>query len=91
MIFPEGHPVQIEGAGIIKGAKNLKAAKEFMDFLISEEAQDVLPLTQWMYPVNENVKLPPCYDAAPMADKTVSAGEAEVLEAVDTVLQILSK
>ena len=90
LIFPEGHPVQIEGAGIIKGSKNLKAAKEFMDFLISEEAQDVLPLTQWMYPVNGNVKLPPCYDAAPMADKTVGAGEGEVLEAVDTVLQILS-
>ena len=91
LIFPEGHPVQIEGAGIIKGTKNLKAAQEFIDFLISEEAQSVLPLTQWMYPVNEAVKMPPCYDAAPMADKIVSVDQAEALEAVDSVLQILSK
>ncbi|MDR2897434.1 MAG: thiamine ABC transporter substrate-binding protein, partial [Spirochaetaceae bacterium] len=39
LVFPEGHPVTIEGAGILKGAKNLEGAKAFMDFLITEEAQ----------------------------------------------------
>ena len=59
--FTDGHILQIEGAGIIKNCKNPDAAKKFIDFLISEEAQNVIPLTQWMYPANKNVKLPECY------------------------------
>ncbi len=29
-----------------------------MDYLVSAEAQSMLPLTQWMYPVNSEVVLP---------------------------------
>lgn len=59
--FTDGHILQIEGAGVIKNCKNPDAAKKFIDFLISEEAQNVMPLTQWMYPANKNVKLPESY------------------------------
>lgn len=62
LFFKDGHIKQVEGAGIIKGAKNLNGAKKFIDFLISEEAQNVLPLTQWMFPANKNVILPECYN-----------------------------
>ena len=40
--FPEGHPVQIEGAGIIKGAKNRKAAEAFLDFMLSPDFQNAI-------------------------------------------------
>ncbi|WP_297476659.1 thiamine ABC transporter substrate binding subunit [Thermococcus sp.] len=56
--------VQIEGAGIIKGAKHPELAKKFIDFLISKEAQEKLPTTQWMYPVNRYVKPPACFNYA---------------------------
>ena len=42
-----------------------------MDFLISEEAQNIIPLTQWMFPANKNVELPASYAAAAPVPKTI--------------------
>ena len=58
--------MQVEGAAVVKGAPNLEGAKKFMDFLISDEAQNLIPLTQWMFPANKNVQLPASYSAAPV-------------------------
>lgn len=92
LIFEEGHPMQVEGAGLLKGAINEKGAKAFLDFLISEEAQSVLPLTQWMYPANKNVKLPECYEvAAPKAAKTLITSSDDVEKAKDEVVSLLTK
>jgi thiamine transport system substrate-binding protein len=91
LVFPEGHPVTIEGAGILKGAKNLEGAKAFMDFLITEEAQNVMPLTQWMYPVNRNVVLPESYRAAPDAGKIVTVDPETAIEARNEVMELLAK
>ena len=71
LIFTDGHVMQVEGAGIVNGAPNLEGAKKFMDFLISDEAQDLIPLTQWMFPVNKNVELPASYAAAAPVPKTI--------------------
>lgn len=60
--FTDGHVMQVEGAGIVKNCQNPEGAKAFIDFLISEEAQSIIPLTQWMYPVNKNVTLPKSYE-----------------------------
>lgn len=91
-IFEEGHSIQVEGAGILKNAPNKKGAESFMDFLISDEAQSVLPLTQWMNPANENVELPESYKvAAPIPSKTVSADPDETAKAVDEIMKILSE
>lgn len=59
--FTDGHVMQVEGAGLVKGAPNASGAKKFIEFLISEEAQNIIPLTQWMYPSNKDVKLPDSY------------------------------
>ncbi len=91
LIFPEGHTMHIEGAGVVKGAKNPEGARAFMDFLISEEAQAVLPQTQWMYPVNEDVPLPPSYDTAPKAGKMLYVDTAQLSAAVDEVMTLLSR
>lgn len=61
--FSDGHVMQVEGAGIVKGAPNKDGAKKFIEFLISEEAQSIIPLTQWMYPANKNVVLPQSYSS----------------------------
>ena len=91
LIFAEGHPAQVEGLGLVRGAKNSRAAKAFIDFMLTDEAQSVLPLTQWMYPVSKTVVLPACYKAAPLALKKLSVPSANVTAAVDTVISILSK
>ena len=89
LIFEEGHVMQIEGAGITKNAPNTKGAQAFMDFLISEEAQNVLPLTQWMYPVNKNAVLPESYKAAPTAKKNLYVSNNELSVAVKKIMDAL--
>ena len=91
LIFEQGHVMQIEGAGMVKNAPNKNGAKAFLDFLISEEAQGVLPLTQWMNPVNENVVLPASYDYAPIADKNLKVDVTILAEAANAVMNELSK
>jgi len=91
LIFPEGHMAQIEGLGVAKNAPNPAAAEAFVDFMLTEAAQAVLPLTQWMYPVSASVKLPASFDAAPRAAKTLTVTSAAVTAAVDPVVSILAK
>ena len=56
-----------------------------MDFLISEKAQEILPLTQWMYPSNSKVHLPDCYKVSPKAEKILSPEKnISVLEEVQS-------
>jgi thiamine transport system substrate-binding protein len=92
LIFAEGHTEQVEGAGILKGAQNMKGAKAFMDYLITEEAQNILPLTQWMYPANGKVTMPDSYaKAAPHASKLLTADSSAVDTAVPVIMDTLGK
>ncbi len=90
LIFTEGHTEQVEGAGIIKNAKNPKGARVFMDYFISNDAQNILPLTQWMYPANKNISLPECYKkAAPHAEKLLRPDSKAVDAAVPIIMDAL--
>ncbi|MCR5126156.1 MAG: thiamine ABC transporter substrate-binding protein [Treponema sp.] len=92
LIFDEGHSWQVEGAAILKNAPNKKGAEAFIDFLTSEEGQSILPLTQWMYPANKNVKLPESYEkAAPIPERTLIADPEKVQSAVEEIMKILSE
>lgn len=91
LIFEQGHPVQVEGAGILKNAPNKKGAEAFIDFLISQKAQNALPLTQWMYPINENVILPASYNSAPKAETVLSVDNALISDAVENIMNLLSE
>ncbi|MCD6372217.1 MAG: thiamine ABC transporter substrate-binding protein [Thermococcus sp.] len=75
--------VQIEGAGIVKGAKHAELAKKFIDFLISKEAQEKLPLNQWMFPVNEEVQLPECFNYALKPQNPVKLSPEEIAKNTD--------
>lgn len=91
-VFEKGHVMQVEGAGLSKNAPNEKGAKAFLDFLISEEAQNVLPLTQWMYPANGKTVVPESYNkAAPIPSVTLKT-DAEKTEAVlEKIMAIIGK
>lgn len=92
LIFAEGHTEQVEGAGIVKGARNLKGAKAFLDYFITEEAQNILPLTQWMYPANKKVTMPESYKkAAPHASKLLTTDSIAVDAAVPVIMETLGK
>lgn len=50
--FAEGHYMQIELAAKLDGAAEPELADQFLAYLVSAEAQAMLPETQWMFPVN---------------------------------------
>ena len=50
-IFDEGHYMQIEVAGKVLGSDQSDLADEFLEFMISERFQSIIPTTNWMYPV----------------------------------------
>ncbi|MGW3205491.1 thiamine ABC transporter substrate-binding protein [Streptomyces sp. NPDC001135] len=49
---------QIEFAGLLGNAKNPKGAKAFIDFLVSKEFQEDMPLNMYVYPVVRGAKVP---------------------------------
>ncbi|MFA6856754.1 MAG: thiamine ABC transporter substrate-binding protein [Treponema sp.] len=90
LVFAEGHVQQVEGAGITRGALNGKGARAFMDYLISDAAQNVIPLTQWMVPADKNITLPDCYKkVVPEDAKTLSYNTEKVSAAVNNIMNIL--
>ncbi len=60
-IFEEGNYLSVEFAGILKSSKNKKIANIFLDFMLSDEFQKVIPSTNIMYPVT-NIKLPNAFN-----------------------------
>ncbi len=88
VIFEDGHPVQIEGAAILKNAPGGKAmrklALEFLELLTSEEIQKQIPETQWMMPVRLGVKLPPAFQSLPIVKKKFNLENSR--EKLDEVL-----
>ena len=60
--FSEGHVAQIELAAITKTADNPELARNFIAFLTSDEAQQIIPVTNWMLPVRDGITLPDAFD-----------------------------
>jgi len=49
---------QIEFAGILKGSKNRASAEKFIDFMLSTQFQEDIPLNMFVFPVNQNARIP---------------------------------
>jgi thiamine transport system substrate-binding protein len=49
---------QIEFVGILKGTQNRALAEKFVDFMLSKEFQEDVPLQMFVYPVNPEAELP---------------------------------
>lgn len=59
--FNEGNYITIEFAGILKSSKNKLLAKKFLRFMLTEDFQSIIPLTNIMYPVIKINDLPEAY------------------------------
>ena len=81
-IFPEGHAMQIQAGGLLRNARNVENAKAFLDFMISPYFQNIIPLTNWTYPVID-IPLPASFRINPKSDRPLMpapATEAELNE-----------
>jgi thiamine transport system substrate-binding protein len=50
---------QIEFTGILEGTDEPEAARQVVDFLLSRELQEDIPLNMFVFPANETASLPP--------------------------------
>jgi thiamine transport system substrate-binding protein len=75
--FSEGFVRQVEVAGVLKTAKQPELARRFLAYLVTTEAQTVIPTTNWMYPVLDiGDALPAEFGKAPT--KVLDVDEADV-------------
>jgi thiamine transport system substrate-binding protein len=73
---------QIEFAGILRGTEHEEAAQQLLDFLLDVPFQEDLPLTMFVFPVNEDAELPEVFvehavvpaDPLQLAPDTIGAG-----------------
>ncbi len=85
LIPKEGGYIQVEGAGIVKGTKNRALAEKFIEFVLSDEVQQQIPLNQWMFPVID-VKLPDSFKYAIKPEKILSLDASFISKNIDTWL-----
>lgn len=50
---------QVEAAGILAGTRNRAAAEAFIDFLLSRQVQEAIPLAMFVHPVTSDADVPP--------------------------------
>jgi thiamine transport system substrate-binding protein len=79
----EGGYLQIEGAGIVKNCAHKRLAETFMDWMLTENFQKEIPLTQWMFPVDPTVEMPASFDYAVKPEKILYLDSEDVTENLD--------
>jgi thiamine transport system substrate-binding protein len=93
LMFDEGNYLQIEGMGILKGTRKEDLARKFIDFMLTEESQNTLAMSNIMFPAVGSTPLPPSFDYALKTDKSLMLdkdlieknSERWIQEWVDTV------
>ena len=86
-IFPEGHYVMVETAGKIADSDQPELAQAFLDFILTEAFQSIIPEGNWSLPVKlDPARLPEGFARLDMPETALiySAEEAEALR--DTVV-----
>jgi len=78
--FKDGHYRQIEFGGIVKGTKNIEQAQEFIDFMLSEKFQSVIPLKNWMFPVIQYGDLPSSFKIIPKIKKKQDLNSSMIIQ-----------
>ncbi|WP_298858707.1 thiamine ABC transporter substrate binding subunit [uncultured Sulfitobacter sp.] len=77
--FDEGHYMQIEVVGKLAGSDQPELADQFLNFMVSEAAQNILPTTNWMYPaVTPSAGLPVGFETLMVPQKALLISSDEV-------------
>jgi thiamine transport system substrate-binding protein len=58
VVAPETCFRQIEFVGILRGGENIELAKAWVDFMLSPDFQEDMPLNMFVFPVNPEAELP---------------------------------
>jgi thiamine transport system substrate-binding protein len=78
-IFPEGHYLQVEVAGVIRNSKNAELARRFLAFTLTEPFQSALPETNWMYPARTPAAgLPASFQGLAKPERSLQFGPEQI-------------
>lgn len=92
VITPDGEAYrQVEGMGIVRTTKEVELAHAFLNLVLSVEIQELMPATQWMFPVNARAKLPAGYEYAVIPEKPVSLDPELIGEKLEEWLDLWQK
>ena len=70
---------QIEFVGILKGTPNRDLAEKLVDFMLSAQFQEDIPLNMWMFPANESASLPQVFvDFAQLPENPANVDPADI-------------
>ena len=58
VLVDRGTFLQIEGVAILDGARNVKLAQKFIDYMMGVRFQEDIPSNMFVYPVNREAELP---------------------------------
>jgi len=89
LIFDEGHVIQLEGMGILRGAKHEEKAKKFIDFMLSDEVQRLIPETQFMFPIIQKTTLPESFNNVPSPKKILRFDNDNLEKIIDDAMNVL--
>jgi thiamine transport system substrate-binding protein len=80
-LFDEGHYMQIEVAGKLAASDQPDLADQFLDFMLTDAFQSVIPQTNWMYPsVTPTAGLPEGFDTfRPAKSLLLSPDQAQAI------------
>lgn len=53
---------QVEYAGVLEGAKNVKGAEKVVNYMLSEEFQNTIADSMYVYPVNDKAAVPEAWE-----------------------------
>ncbi len=85
--FDEGHYMQVEVAGKLAASDQPELADKFLEFMVSNAFQSVIPTTNWMYPaVTPEGGLPEGFETLISPNKALLLPEAEAAAVRDTAL-----
>ena len=85
--FDEGHYMQVEVAGKLASTDQPELADQFLQFMLTDQFQSVLPTTNWMYPaIQLEDGLPDGFDTLVKPEKSLLLSAEEAAAARDAAL-----
>ena len=86
-VFDEGHYMQVEVAAKLAATDQSDLADQFLDFMVSDAFQSIIPTTNWMYPaVNPAAGLPSGFDTLVTPEKSLLLDSDHAAAARDQAL-----
>ena len=85
--FDEGHYMQVEVAGKLAASDQPELADQFLQFMVSDAFQTIIPTTNWMYPaVTPAAGLPAGFETLVTPEKSLLLPAADAAAVRDTAL-----